>query len=315
MTVKCEKCGADVELLDGAKSAKCEKCGAEVTVKEEAAAEATEEKKEEAAEAAAEATEEKKEEAAEKKPLTPKEKAIKYSILVVEIAVILGALVFGVPRICTRLHQHRMDSLGMPLASDNNRQLLEYKNADAETVVLPGCFTSIGDGAFENCKKLKKVTIPTTVKEISRGAFKDVHTLEEVKISGGAGAYSLLNFATYLSLGKDNSPAIIGDSAFEGCVSLKSIDLPAGITSIGQSAFADCRVLKSIELPSSLTNIGSNAFARCGLKKITIPDSVQRIGRNAFAFSRLEEISIPKTFKDEDIKAWSLPKDCKVVKR
>ena len=43
MTVKCEKCGADVELLDGAKSAKCEKCGAEVTVKEEAAAEATEE--------------------------------------------------------------------------------------------------------------------------------------------------------------------------------------------------------------------------------------------------------------------------------
>ena len=38
MTVKCEKCGADVELLDGAKSAKCEKCGAEVTVKEETAA-------------------------------------------------------------------------------------------------------------------------------------------------------------------------------------------------------------------------------------------------------------------------------------
>ena len=40
MTIKCEKCGADVVLADDEKTGKCEKCGAEVTVKEENAAEA-----------------------------------------------------------------------------------------------------------------------------------------------------------------------------------------------------------------------------------------------------------------------------------
>ena len=316
MTVKCEKCGADVELLDGAKSAKCEKCGAEVTVKEEAAAEATEEKKEEAAEATAEATEEKKEEAAEKKPLTPKEKAIKYSILVVEIAVILFALIWGVPRVSVRLHQHRMDSIGMPLAGDNNRQLLEYKNVDAETVVLPGCFTSIGKDAFIDCKKLKSITIPATVKEIGLKAFENIETLEEVKISGGAGAYSLLNFATYLVLGKDSTAAVIEKEAFSGCKKLKSIDLPEGLTSIGQSAFADCKALKEIKLPNTVTNIAPQAFIRSGLKKVTIPDSVQTIGTMAFKYADLEEISVPKKFTDAQITAWGIdPEKCKIVKR
>ena len=64
MTVKCEKCGADVVLADDVKTGKCEKCGAEVTVQENKAENAEEAKAEEA-------------KAEEKKPMTAQEKAKK----------------------------------------------------------------------------------------------------------------------------------------------------------------------------------------------------------------------------------------------
>ena len=295
MTIKCEKCGADVELLEGAKSAKCEKCGAEVTVKEEAAAEATEEKK----------TEEKKEEA----------KSKKIAKLVVEIIVICAALAM-VPRIAARLHQLRMNAAGMPLTEDNCKQLFEYNNAEAESVVLPGCLSSIGESAFEKCTKLKSVTIPATVKEIGNGAFRGVTTLEEVKIGGGAGVYALLNVATLSAFKKDATPIVIGNSAFEECRSLKSIEFPAGVTAIGQGAFADCKALTEVTIPATVTKIDSQAFIRSGLKKITIPDSVQEIGRMAFSYTNLEEISVPKQFTDEQIAKWGVNMEkCKVVKR
>ena len=52
----------------------------------------------------------------------------------------------------------------------------------------------------------------------------------------------------------------IGDSAFQGCTSLKSITIPEGVTSIGRSAFQGCTSLKSITIPDSVTHIGNNAF-------------------------------------------------------
>ena len=313
MTVKCEKCGADVELQDGVKTAKCEKCGAEVVVKEEAAAE--EKKEEAAAETAGEAAaEEKKEEAApEKKPLTTKEKVIKITTLVVEIAIILVALAM-VPRLCTRLHQHRMDSKGMPLAQEDNKKLLQYKNVDQEEVVLPGCFTSIGEGAFQDNNTVKSVTFRKTIKGIEKEAFKSCVALEEVKISGDRGAYALLDIATFSAFTKDNTPQHIGDSAFEFCLKLKKVELPAGITSIGTDAFANCISLTEIELPDTLERIGVRAFGQSGLKKVTIPDSVKVVGDFAFSGSKLEEISIPKKFSGKTQK-WSLPEKCKIIER
>ena len=52
----------------------------------------------------------------------------------------------------------------------------------------------------------------------------------------------------------------IGDSAFKGCTSLKSITIPEGVTSIGGSAFEGCTSLKSITIPDSVTHIGNYAF-------------------------------------------------------
>jgi hypothetical protein len=41
-----------------------------------------------------------------------------------------------------------------------------------------------------------------------------------------------------------------------GCTSLKTINIPDGITDIGQKAFMNCKSLKSITLPSTIQKFG-----------------------------------------------------------
>ena len=88
----------------------------------------------------------------------------------------------------------------------------------------------------------------------------------------------------------------IGNSAFNNCTSLTSINLPEGVTSIGSSAFNNCYSLTSITIPDSVTTIADNAFNGCrSLTNVNIPDSVTTIGSSAFnnCYS-LTSIAIPE---------------------
>ena len=70
---------------------------------------------------------------------------------------------------------------------------------------------------------------------------------------------------------------------FEGCTSLKTIELPSGITKIEEKAFKDCSSLSKIKLLNKVTEIGSNAFKDCTqMVSVYAPNSVQKIGENAF---------------------------------
>ncbi len=116
-----------------------------------------------------------------------------------------------------------------------------------------------------------------------------------------------------------NSYTFIGDSAFYGCASLKSVRIPGLIKSLGILAFAGCTSLESvdlsniersisipeafcngdikltsIELPITITGIGRAAFSGTGLVSIEIPDSVKFIGNYAFSeCAALESITLP----------------------
>ncbi len=90
--------------------------------------------------------------------------------------------------------------------------------------------------------------------------------------------------------GKMYTVAAIGDRAFNSCMGLTSLRIPAAVTRIGQSAFASCTSLHSIALPSSLREIGDAAFCGCtSLVSITLPASVSSIGRDAFVRCSLLE--------------------------
>ena len=105
----------------------------------------------------------------------------------------------------------------------------------------------------------------------------------------------------------------IGECAFNNCVSLKTITLPDGLTSIGESAFSDCKSLETIIIPEGVTSIGEGTFSGCyELKTITLPDGLTSIGESAFSdCEALKTIDIPKGVTIIGEHAFS---DCKLLK-
>ena len=167
---------------------------------------------------------------------------------------------------------------------------------------------SIGSCAFNYCRQLTSVTIPSGVTEIGGNAFY---------------ACSGLMSATIPS-----SVTSIGSRAFYGCCNLSSVTIPWSVTSIGDLAFGgggyggnpprlitdgpkevvvseyngayssvdgvlydksqtvliSCPQGKtgSVTIPSGVTTIGESAFEQGKLTSVTIPASVKNIGEYAF---------------------------------
>ncbi|KAL3939349.1 MAG: hypothetical protein SGBAC_005907 [Bacillariaceae sp.] len=81
----------------------------------------------------------------------------------------------------------------------------------------------------------------------------------------------------------EGSLKIIGQAAFESCISLESVVLPSTVTEIRDQAFLKCFALQFIRFSETLELIGDEAFALCeSLKSVDIPPTTETIGENAF---------------------------------
>jgi hypothetical protein len=73
----------------------------------------------------------------------------------------------------------------------------------------------------------------------------------------------------------------IGEWAFDGCTSMKSIRMHEGITKIEKGAFLGCTALESVDIPSSVCHIGYSAFRGCkNLASVELwdyPDECEKI--------------------------------------
>ena len=78
----------------------------------------------------------------------------------------------------------------------------------------------------------------------------------------------------------------IGIGDFDGCSSLRSIQLPVTITSIGAWAFNNCSALEHIDLPERLQTIEHDAFLDSGLRSIYIPAATTSIATTAVSSCR-----------------------------
>ena len=125
-----------------------------------------------------------------------------------------------------------------------------------------------------------KLTIPSEI---------DGYKVTSVGSSAFYGCTSLT------SVNIPDSVKSIGDHAFLICTSLTSITIPDGVTSIGVGVFGFCNSLTSITIPDSVTSIGDEAFYDCAwLTSVTIGNGVTRIGQSAFEDCKsLTSITIP----------------------
>ena len=156
--------------------------------------------------------------------------------------------------------------------------------------------TAIARGVFENCRGLRSVTLPDSLREIGDRVFYGCAGLRGVRLPKGLRS--------------------IGAEAFRG-TSLRGVTLPPELTSIGTEVFA-----AGENQPPSLRNIRVAKENPCFLAQkdvllqrkedgsllllfafgksetVTVPEGVTEIGRLAFYRSVVKEVRLPASVRE-----------------
>lgn len=132
-----------------------------------------------------------------------------------------------------------------------------FRATALKSVNLPAC-TTIGGSAFDGCLSITEVDL-SACKEFGFNAFSGCTKLEKV-------------------IGLENIKSIPNGAFRE--TALKSVNLPV-CTTIGSSAFYGCCSLQSVDLPK-VESINSNAFWGSGITKVSLPETLKSMGYNCF---------------------------------
>lgn len=142
-----------------------------------------------------------------------------------------------------------------------------------------------GYSAFYNKTKLTKVTISPAVTEIPaylfyKNASLTMTSLPKVKKIGES-AFQGCSKLTTLNLGEDLQ--VVGSDAFNGCKNVTKLTFPDATTTIGSRAFQDCSSVTEVTVGKGLKSIGANAFLNCkSFTALLLPNGFTTMGESAF---------------------------------
>ncbi len=167
----------------------------------------------------------------------------------------------------------------------------------------------IGGSAFNGCKELNNVVIPSSVTSIGKTALKVGSADNKVSIimhgETPATIQSDTFYEDYLEEiivplnGIDNYLTATNWSNFADYIYyVLMAENFEGVTSIDDDAYASDKRLKRVEFSEDVTTIGHRAFKNCFyLEKISWGKNLTTIGKEAFAFTSLMSIVLPDGFK------------------
>ena len=182
-----------------------------------------------------------------------------------------------------------------------NMQSVLYNSTDSE-----------GD-EFNNCSKLKKIVIPSSVKSINKIKYKtdradacDMHvdTIEIAPKDFDANSLYALGSSLGKNITIESLMKLLPDQItykdhmyitkdhgllkYDGKDA--NVEIPEEITWIAPEAFYRNETLKNVKLPSKITTIEENTFYGCSeLEAVIIPDQVNMLGKSA-AFAGINQI-------------------------
>ena len=156
-----------------------------------------------------------------------------------------------------------------------------------DSVTVSVGITNIEEGAFSECKYMRRVSLPKGLKVLYPRTFKACCELDDVVVPDGVEIIGHSVFMGCVGLTRIDIPEsvrVIGDGAFLMCVSLKDIRLPSKVEEIHEQMFYNCTSLTNVTFGSALWVIRDEAFAWCSeLEKLTIPEFIEYFGPDCFA--------------------------------
>ena len=176
--------------------------------------------------------------------------------------------------------------------------------------------TKIGDRAFAQCERLKRVTLPQLdldrylndekyFEEIGTNAFYQCHSLEEILIPDkvhtiGHGAFAQCSSLKRVEFEDVECPPYMCPYAFAGCESLVYV---TPVRNASEGLFDECKSLTDLPLQDCVGKIEERCFAHCtSLKDVVISENIMSIESLAFrSCFNLKKV----TFERPDGWIWS----------
>lgn len=176
----------------------------------------------------------------------------------------------------------------------------DYAISMPKTLIVKTGVENISRNAFNQCLSLENVIIEYGVKSIDYFAFNNCKNLISINIPESVtelGNQCFSGCENLVRLTIPNSVKIIGSNFCQGCKKLEYCKMPNAIDKLGSYAFGSCHSLTEIVLPENITKIPLGAFSGCrSLKEINLPTSVKEISMNAFeGCDALTKIIIPNS--------------------
>ena len=210
---------------------------------------------------------------------------------------------------CESLTSITVDAANKNYTSNDSNCIVEVEfdeeKGNIETLIAACSTTKIYEGienigayAFVGCKNLISLFIPSTVTNITEGAFLDCPSLETIKVDPRNAKYTSgdddlkYNFILVphemkiiqgcknskipedIQINPTTTKKLIGISkyAFATCVDLKEIYIPTTVESLEAGSFKNCTSLEKVTIANSKIVFNGDVFEGCkGFKDITVP--------------------------------------------
>lgn len=186
-------------------------------------------------------------------------------------------------------------------------------------IELPEGVTEIGDNVFNNCRALEQVTLPASLSWLKSNPFSSCGALKEYRVAEGSEYLTVQDGILFSKdmtqliacppskeLGDYTVPATvkkIASMAFYGCNLLTSITMTE-VVSIGESAFNGCYNLASVDFGTKLETLDKGAFySNSKLESVYLPDSFKHMEIINFEFcNNLKTVSLSEALskREED---------------
>ena len=176
-------------------------------------------------------------------------------------------------------------------------RLTFFCSSNLESVTIGSNVSSWGDSIFQGCNKLNDLTILSSTLDVNNNHLCTSSALKEIKVNEDNSKYMVKDGILFSKDGSkiyayptgkqedtyvfDSNVKEIGDSAFQGCSSFKTINIPDTVEVVGSSAFKGCSNLKEVTVNAK--NLRRLTFYGSGnLDSVTIGRNVSSWGDQVF---------------------------------